>query len=320
MTDGAARVHVTTTDISLELLLGPQLEAFAQRGLRRRRCVGAGPVRVALAERGIEHVPLGHATRSMAPPTTRAPSASCRAVPAAAPTIVHTHNPKPGVYGRIAARLARLPASSTRCTVSTPSPTTRWPSGRRSTGSSASRPRSRTRSSCRTRKIWRCLRRLRVPDAGSSCSATASTSQRFDPGRSPRTTRAGVRRELGAGAARRRRGRLGRPARGREGLPRAVRGGRAPCPSSRPRRGHRGRRAREGRRAERGRDRRGRSRPACASSAVGRRRPSLRRAWTSSCSPRTARASPARRWKRRRWACRSSPPTSAAAGRWSTTA
>ena len=37
--------HVTTTDISLELLLGPQLEAFAAAGLRRRRGLRAGAVR-----------------------------------------------------------------------------------------------------------------------------------------------------------------------------------------------------------------------------------------------------------------------------------
>ena len=46
----------------------------------------------------------------------------------------------------------------------------------------------------------------------------------------------------------------------------------------------------------------------------------LRGAWTCSCCRRIVRASPGRRWRPPPWACRSSPPTSAAAGRSSTTA
>ena len=44
------------------------------------------------------------------------------------------------------------------------------------------------------------------------------------------------------------------------------------------------------------------------------------RRWTSTCSRRTARAFPVRRWRRPRWACPWSRPTSGGAARWSTTA
>jgi glycosyltransferase involved in cell wall biosynthesis len=102
-------VHVTTTDISLELLLGNQLAAFAAAGYEVIGVSAPGPFVPALERRGLRHVPLQHATRSFAP------LEDARVVPELVsvfrrlrPAIVHTHNPKPGLYGRIAARLARV--------------------------------------------------------------------------------------------------------------------------------------------------------------------------------------------------------------------
>src|SRR5689334_2175641 len=104
-------LHVTTTDISLELLLGPQLEAFAAAGYEVVGASADGPYVDALARRGIEHIPLANATRSMAlGKDARALAELVRLFKDRRPDIVHTHNPKPGVYGRIAARAARVPA------------------------------------------------------------------------------------------------------------------------------------------------------------------------------------------------------------------
>src|SRR4029078_11200356 len=65
----------------------------------------------AIEARGVRHVPLRHATRSMVP---HHDAAALPALPrlsrALRPAVVHTHNPKPGVYGRLAARAARVPA------------------------------------------------------------------------------------------------------------------------------------------------------------------------------------------------------------------
>jgi glycosyltransferase involved in cell wall biosynthesis len=102
--------HVTTSDISLELLLGTQLEAFARAGFDVVGISAPGPYVSALAQRGVRHVPLAQATRSMAPTRDLAALAElARVLRRLRPTIVHTHNPKPGIYGRIAGRATRVP-------------------------------------------------------------------------------------------------------------------------------------------------------------------------------------------------------------------
>jgi glycosyltransferase involved in cell wall biosynthesis len=103
-------VHVTTTDMSLELLLGAQLEAIAEAGYHVIGASAPGPHVDALARRGVEHVPLAHATRAMAPlEDVRALAELVALFRRMRPTIVHTHNQKPGIYGRVAARLAQVP-------------------------------------------------------------------------------------------------------------------------------------------------------------------------------------------------------------------
>ncbi len=103
-------VHVTTADISLELLLGPQLEAFAAAGYDVIGMSAPGPFVADLERRGIRHVPLEHATRSMAlGEDLRAVAELRRRFRELRPDVVHTHNPKPGVYGRIAARTTGVP-------------------------------------------------------------------------------------------------------------------------------------------------------------------------------------------------------------------
>ncbi len=103
-------LHLTTTDISLELLLGPQLSAFIEAGYDVHATSAPGPFVDAIAARGVTFHPLEHSTRSMSLlADVRAAREFHRLVRRLDPDIVHTHNPKPGVYGRIAARLARVP-------------------------------------------------------------------------------------------------------------------------------------------------------------------------------------------------------------------
>jgi glycosyltransferase involved in cell wall biosynthesis/ribosomal protein S18 acetylase RimI-like enzyme len=111
MTSSTPRVvHITTTDISLELLLGPQLEAFGRAGFEVVGASAPGPYVDALARRGVGHVALRHATRSVAPfEDGQALFELVGLLRRLRPAIVHTHNPKPGLYGRVAARIAGVP-------------------------------------------------------------------------------------------------------------------------------------------------------------------------------------------------------------------
>ncbi len=104
-------IHVTTVDMSLDWLLGPQLRAFAAAGYEVVGASAPGPHVPALEAAGIRHVALAHATRAMAPTHDLLALAELtRLFRQERPAIVHTHNPKPGLYGRLAARAAGVPA------------------------------------------------------------------------------------------------------------------------------------------------------------------------------------------------------------------
>jgi glycosyltransferase involved in cell wall biosynthesis len=101
---------VTTTDISLALLLGPQLIAFRDAGYDVAGASAPGPYVEELEAAGIRHYPLRNASRSMAPLRDLKTLGELRTLfRSVRPDIVHTHNPKPGLYGRLAARSARVP-------------------------------------------------------------------------------------------------------------------------------------------------------------------------------------------------------------------
>ncbi|MBI2706469.1 MAG: glycosyltransferase family 4 protein [Actinobacteria bacterium] len=96
--------------MSLDWLLKPQLIAFGEAGYEVIGVSAPGPHVKALDDAGISHVALHHATRSFdLREDLRAVAELYRLFRRLRPDIVHTHNPKPGVYGRIAARLAGVP-------------------------------------------------------------------------------------------------------------------------------------------------------------------------------------------------------------------
>ncbi len=94
----------------MSLLLGPQLRAFAEAGYEVIGCSAAGEYVPQLEALDIEHVALEHSTRAndlLA--DLRTFVELCSVFRRLRPDIVHTHNPKPGVLGRIAARLCGVP-------------------------------------------------------------------------------------------------------------------------------------------------------------------------------------------------------------------
>jgi glycosyltransferase involved in cell wall biosynthesis len=194
-------VHVTTVDVSLEGLLGPQLEAIAAAGYRVIGVSAPGPHVDALSRRGIEHVPLAHATRAMAPTEdVRAMAELVSLFRRIRPSIVHTHTPKPSVYGRVAARLARVPVVVNTVHGLYALPDDPWAKRLAVYGV------ERLAASCSQAELvaspedLHTLRRLRVPadrlvllEAGLGIDL-----ERFDPDAVTATDRAAARRELGA--------------------------------------------------------------------------------------------------------------------------
>jgi glycosyltransferase involved in cell wall biosynthesis len=101
--------HLTTIDMSLRYLLLPQLEAATELG----ESIGisaAGEFVPDLEARGIRHIALTSSTRGMnLMADVRAIGQLWKVLRRERPDILHTHNPKPGVYGRIVGRLAGVP-------------------------------------------------------------------------------------------------------------------------------------------------------------------------------------------------------------------
>jgi glycosyltransferase involved in cell wall biosynthesis len=101
--------HLTTVDMSLRYLLLPQLEAARELG--ESIGISADGVFVAeLEERGIRHIALTSSTRGMnLLADFRAIGQLWAILRRERPDVLHTHNPKPGVYGRVVGRLAGVP-------------------------------------------------------------------------------------------------------------------------------------------------------------------------------------------------------------------
>jgi glycosyltransferase involved in cell wall biosynthesis len=101
--------HLTTVDMSLRYLLLPQLEAARELG----ESIGIsapGDSVPDLEQRGIRHIALSSSTRGMnLLADLRSIGQLWKILRAERPDILHTHNPKPGVYGRIVGRLAGVP-------------------------------------------------------------------------------------------------------------------------------------------------------------------------------------------------------------------
>lgn len=103
-------VHLTTTDMSLDWLLRPQLEAFADAGYEVIGIAAPAGHAGALAASGVEVVALPEATRSVDLRRDLGAFGSLVGhLRRLRPDILHTHNPKPGVYGRLAGRVAGVP-------------------------------------------------------------------------------------------------------------------------------------------------------------------------------------------------------------------
>jgi len=102
--------HVTTVDLTLRFLVFAQLQRLRDEGFDVTGISAPGPWTGDLEAEGIRHIPWPHATRAWNPRSdSRAFAELVRILRRERFDLVHTHNPKPGVMGRIAARLTAVP-------------------------------------------------------------------------------------------------------------------------------------------------------------------------------------------------------------------
>ena len=103
-------MHITTVDLSLRFLVRPQLLSIVHMGGQAVGVSAPGPWVDELTADGIRHVALHASTRGAAPlQDLRAAGQFWRVLRSERPDVLHTHNPKPGLYGRLLGWLARVP-------------------------------------------------------------------------------------------------------------------------------------------------------------------------------------------------------------------
>lgn len=108
--------HLTTVDMSLALLLATELAVDVEAGHTTYGVSSPGRYVAAVESLGVEHVPLPSLTRSWDPRRDlRATRELVRALRKIRPDVLHTHNPKTGVIGRVVGRLLRVPVVVNTC-------------------------------------------------------------------------------------------------------------------------------------------------------------------------------------------------------------
>ncbi|MFC7488060.1 glycosyltransferase family 4 protein [Knoellia sp. CPCC 206453] len=108
--------HLTTIDMSLALLLSTELEVDVAAGHEVFGLSAPGRYVTGIESLGVTHVPLNALTRSW---NLRQDAAAFRDLVRTLRSldldVLHTHNPKTGVMGRIAGRLAGIPVVVNTC-------------------------------------------------------------------------------------------------------------------------------------------------------------------------------------------------------------
>ncbi|KGN39132.1 galactosyltransferase [Knoellia subterranea KCTC 19937] len=119
--------HLTTIDMSLALLLSTELEVDVEEGHEVFGISAPGPYVQRVTALGVRHVPLPELTRSWAPlQDARAFVELLRTLRTLDLDVLHTHNPKTGIMGRIAGRMAGVPVVVNTCHGLWARPEDRW--------------------------------------------------------------------------------------------------------------------------------------------------------------------------------------------------
>lgn len=108
--------HLTTVDMSLELLLGTELEADVAAGHTVFGISAPGPYVLDIEARGVAHVPVPALTRAWQPHSDLAAARQLVVTLQGLDLdVLHTHNPKTGVLGRVIGRILNVPVVVNTC-------------------------------------------------------------------------------------------------------------------------------------------------------------------------------------------------------------
>ncbi|MFE3197722.1 glycosyltransferase [Embleya sp. NPDC055664] len=108
--------HLTTVDMSLALLLRTELEEDVTAGFETFGISAAGPYVPGIEALGVTHVPLNSLTRAWNPRRDAAAAGELvRTLRRLRLDVLHTHNPKTGVLGRLLGRAAGVPVVVNTC-------------------------------------------------------------------------------------------------------------------------------------------------------------------------------------------------------------
>jgi glycosyltransferase involved in cell wall biosynthesis len=120
--------HLTTVDMSLALLLSTELGFDVEAGHDVLGLSAPGPYVRGIEHLGVRHVSIPSLTRAWnLRRDVRAVRELWRAIRRERPDVLHTHNPKTGVMGRVLGRLARVPVVVNTCHGLWAGPGDPWP-------------------------------------------------------------------------------------------------------------------------------------------------------------------------------------------------
>jgi glycosyltransferase involved in cell wall biosynthesis/ribosomal protein S18 acetylase RimI-like enzyme len=190
--------HLTTTDLTLRYLLLGQLRRLRAEGYEVTAISAPGPNAAAVEAEGVRHLAWRNATRSWDLRADLAAFAELwRLLRRERFDLLHTHNPKPGVIGRLAARLAGVPVVNTvHGLYATPEDRL----GKRAAvlGLEGLAARCSRLELYQSEEDLRWARRIRlVPPGRAELLGNGTDLSRFDPGRVGPDRVARLRRELG---------------------------------------------------------------------------------------------------------------------------
>ncbi len=191
--------HLATVDLTHRFLLLGQLRRLRDEGFDVTAISAPGPWVADLEAEGILHIAWPHATRSWSPgDDLRALSELVGILRRMRFDVVHTHTPKPGLIGRVAARMVGVP-----CVVNTvhgfyATPEDRLPKRSAVMGLEWVASRFSDLELYQSEEDLRWARRTGVARPGRSVLLGNGTDlSRFDPGEIPATEAGALRKSLG---------------------------------------------------------------------------------------------------------------------------